>query len=124
MRQREQASSHAHAHEFAGVARSGWGSLVHVRCTAPGPAAARARSAADRMTTSSGGMMSRIAYDRAGWSEANVAALTKLGVKKIGLAPRGRAEWKVCGKTRETLISERAQVEGGTGGLEAGALDL
>jgi hypothetical protein len=60
------------------------------------------------------------AYDRAGWSEANVAALTKLGVKKIGLAPRGRAEWKVCGKTRETLISERAQVEGGIGTIKCG----
>ena len=39
------------------------------------------------------------AYDRGGWSESNVKKLRTLGVKHIGLAPRGRSEWLVSGKT-------------------------
>jgi transposase-like protein DUF772 len=60
------------------------------------------------------------AYDRGGWSEENVNELKRLGVKDIGLAPRGRAHWHVSGKTKETLISERAQVEGGIGTIKCG----
>ena len=58
------------------------------------------------------------AYDRCGWSAENVAALKKKGVKQVGLAPRGRAEWKVRGATKKKLISERAQVEGGIGTIK------
>ena len=58
------------------------------------------------------------AYDRGGWSADNVAALKKLKVKEVGLAPRGRAEWKVSGATKKKLVSERAQVEGGIGTLK------
>ncbi|TMQ22592.1 MAG: hypothetical protein E6J91_01180, partial [Deltaproteobacteria bacterium] len=50
------------------------------------------------------------AYDRAGWSEANVAELTELGVRAVGLAPRGKAKWQVAGKVKDKLVSERAQV--------------
>lgn len=60
------------------------------------------------------------AYDRGGWSEANVTELTRLGVKHIGLAPRGRAHWRVSGKMKDTLVSERAQVEGGIGTIKCG----
>jgi len=38
----------------------------------------------------------------------------------IGLAPRGRSQWLVSGKTKETLVSERAQVEGGIGTIKCG----
>jgi IS5 family transposase len=55
------------------------------------------------------------AYDRAGYSKKNVAALHKLGVKHVGLAPRGRAEWRI----REQLFRERAKVEGGIGTIKA-----
>jgi hypothetical protein len=58
------------------------------------------------------------AYDRGGWSEKNVAALKKMGVKEVGLAPRGKAEWKVSGRTKEMLVSERAQIEGGIGSIK------
>lgn len=58
------------------------------------------------------------AYDRGGYSEKNVAELKRRGVKEVGLAPQGRAEWKVCGATKEMLVSERAQVEGGIGTLK------
>jgi hypothetical protein len=60
------------------------------------------------------------AYDRGGWSEGNVRELRRLGVKDIGLAPRGRAHWRVAGKTKRTLVSERAQVEGGIGTIKCG----
>ncbi|MDP3156511.1 MAG: hypothetical protein Q8N23_27820 [Archangium sp.] len=58
------------------------------------------------------------AYDRGGWSKGNVAALKKRGVKEVGLAPRGRAEWKVSEATRKKLVNERAQVEGGIGTIK------
>lgn len=60
------------------------------------------------------------AYDRAGWSAANVEALRELGVKEVGLAPQGRARWEVSGKIKEKLVSERAQVEGGIGTIKCG----
>lgn len=36
----------------------------------------------------------------------------------MGLAPRGKAEWNVSGRTKEKLISERAQIEGGIGSIK------
>ena len=59
------------------------------------------------------------AYDRGGWSQGNVEQLKELGVKHIGLAPRGRAQWMVKGRTKDMLVSERAQVEGGIGNVKA-----
>lgn len=58
------------------------------------------------------------AYDRGGWSKHNVAELKKRGVKEVGLAPRGGAEWKVSASTKKKLVSERAQVEGGIGTIK------
>jgi hypothetical protein len=58
------------------------------------------------------------AYDRGGYSTANVEWLGKLGVRNIGLAPRGRAAWEVEGKVKERLIRERAQVEGSIGTIK------
>lgn len=59
------------------------------------------------------------AYDRGGWSADNMATLKKKGVKEVGLAPRGKAEWKVSGRMKEKLVSERAQVEGGIGTIKS-----
>ena len=58
------------------------------------------------------------AYDRAGHSAENIKRLRQLGVRNVGLAPRGRAEWQVAGKIRDTLIRERAQVEGSIGTIK------
>ena len=55
------------------------------------------------------------AYDRAGYSEENVALLKSKGVKYVGLAPRGRAQWHVGRAMKKKLVRERAQVEGGIG---------
>jgi hypothetical protein len=60
------------------------------------------------------------AYDRGGWSQANVAELKNLGVAEIGLAPRGQAKWEVHGKAKDKLVSERAQVEAGIGTIKCG----
>lgn len=58
------------------------------------------------------------AYDRGGWSNENLTALKRRGVKDVGLAPRGKAAWKVRGNMKEKLVSERAQVEGGIGTIK------
>ena len=55
------------------------------------------------------------AYDRGGWNESNVKELKRLGVRDVGLAPRGRGRWQVADKTKHRLVSERAQIEGGIG---------
>jgi hypothetical protein len=59
------------------------------------------------------------AYDRGGHSAKNVQTLKRLGVKEVGLAPRGRAEWAVSESTKKELVSERAQVEGGIGAVKS-----
>jgi molybdopterin converting factor small subunit len=45
------------------------------------------------------------AYDRGGYSAQNVSALKKLGVKDVGLAPRGRTQWSVSGVVRQRLVA-------------------
>jgi hypothetical protein len=59
------------------------------------------------------------AYDRGGWSSRNVTAIKKLGVKEVGLAPRGRAEWAVSEKMKRELVKERAFVEAGIGAVKS-----
>jgi len=58
------------------------------------------------------------AYDRGGYSTQNVATLHQLGVKEVGLAPRGRARWAVNESTRRRLMKERAMVEAGIGTIK------
>jgi hypothetical protein len=58
------------------------------------------------------------AYDRAGHSAKNVERLEKLGVRDVGLAPRGRTPWEVEGKVKDRLIKERALVEGSIGTIK------
>ena len=58
------------------------------------------------------------AYDRGGHSPENIKRLRQLGVRNVGLAPRGRAPWQVEGNIRDKLIRERAQVEGSIGTIK------
>lgn len=58
------------------------------------------------------------AYDRGGYSAENVKRLRKLGVRDIGLAPRGHTPWEVEGKVKDRLIRERAMVEGSIGTIK------
>jgi hypothetical protein len=59
------------------------------------------------------------AYDRGGYSAKNVSALKKLGVKDVGLAPRGRTQWSVNAVVRERLVAERALVEAAIGTIKS-----
>jgi transposase, IS5 family len=59
------------------------------------------------------------AYDRGGHSEKNVETLKELGVKEVGLAPRGRSAWAVNKSAKAKLVKERAQVEGGIGAVKS-----
>ena len=59
------------------------------------------------------------AYDRGGYSAQNVSALKKLGVRDVGLAPRGRTQWSVSGVVRQRLVAERALVEAGIGTIKS-----
>ena len=58
------------------------------------------------------------AFDRGGYSQENVEELKELGVKEVGLAPRGRAKWSVKGKIKERIVSERSKVEGSIGTIK------
>jgi hypothetical protein len=60
------------------------------------------------------------AYDRGGWSIANVAETKRLGVRDVGLAPQGQADWLVAGRVKDRLVSERAQVEAGIAAIKSG----
>jgi len=58
------------------------------------------------------------AYDRAGHSVRNVERLRELGVRDVGLAPRGKTPWEVEGAIKAQLIKERALVEGSIGTIK------
>lgn len=60
------------------------------------------------------------AYDRGGYSSENVKTLKAKGVEEVGLAPRGKAKWAVEKKVKDTLVNERAQVEGSIGTAKSG----
>ena len=67
----------------------------------------------------SGRVPKAYAYDRAGHSAANVEELRSVGVRHIGLAPRGRTRWEVSGAMKRRLVSERVKVEGSIGTLKS-----
>jgi hypothetical protein len=58
------------------------------------------------------------AYDRAGHSERNIDRLREIGVRDVGLAPRGNTPWEVEGAVKARLIKERALVEGSIGTIK------
>jgi hypothetical protein len=66
-----------------------------------------------------GSVPGQYAFDRGGYSQANVSDLREMGVKEVGLAPRGKANWEVRGRVKERLINERAQVEGSIGTIKS-----
>jgi IS5 family transposase len=58
-------------------------------------------------------------FDRGGHSKMNIQKAKKLGVKNVGIAPTGQAEWSVTTKMSEKIKCERAQVEGVIGNLKS-----
>lgn len=58
-------------------------------------------------------------FDRGGYSPANIAKAKKLGVKHVGIAPKGKAAWSVSKSMRQRIVRERARVEGSIGTVKA-----
>lgn len=75
-------------------------------------------AAVDEHTSLFGQAPKEYAYDRGGWSSSAVDGLKSKGVKAVGLAPRGKADWTVRGAAKKRLVSERAQVEGVIGTIK------
>jgi transposase, IS5 family len=57
-------------------------------------------------------------FDRAGWSGEHKKKIRKLGVKNLGIAPKGRAKWEVGPRVKDRMTRERAQVEGKIGTMK------
>lgn len=62
-------------------------------------------------------------FDRGGWSEEHVKKIAKLGVKRIAIAPKGQAAWRVSERCKKRMVNERAQVEGKIGTLKGYGLN-
>lgn len=59
-----------------------------------------------------------LVFDRGGHSAKNIKSLKNMGVKKIGIQPKGKARWCVRGKDREETMKLRSRVEGVIGSLK------
>ena len=60
-----------------------------------------------------------ISYDRGGWSELGVQKLAKAGIKKIGIEPKGKADWLIAQEDQKRVKSERGKMEGSIGTLKS-----
>jgi hypothetical protein len=58
-------------------------------------------------------------FDRGGDSDANVKKVQRLGVKHVGIAPRGKKAWSVPEKMQDKIKRARAQVEGSIGTIKS-----
>ncbi len=58
-------------------------------------------------------------FDRGGYSEGNIKKMKKLGVKNIGIAPKGKAQWEISKAKQKYVKPERAQVEGVIGTIKS-----
>ena len=58
-------------------------------------------------------------FDRGDHSRSNIKKAKKLGVKNVGIAPLGQADWSVSTKMSEKIKCERAKVEGLIGNLKS-----
>ena len=58
-------------------------------------------------------------FDRGGYSARNVKQAKQMGVKHVGIAPSGKADWAVSDSQAEKIKRERAQVEGCIGTIKS-----
>jgi hypothetical protein len=58
-------------------------------------------------------------FDRGGDSAHNVKRAQKLGVKHVGIAPKGKKPWSVSERMASQIRRERAQVEGSIGTIKS-----
>jgi len=57
-------------------------------------------------------------YDRGGHAQPTIEKLSKQGVEKIGIQPKGKAQWSVAEADRQVVKSERGKMEGSIGTLK------
>jgi len=57
-------------------------------------------------------------FDRGGYSKANIRKLANLGVRQIGVAPKGKSKWSVSKVMRKKITRLRSQVEGAIGTIK------
>lgn len=57
-------------------------------------------------------------FDRGGYSRRNIKRARKLGVKHVGIAPKGKDAWAVNETMEAVIKQERAQVEGSIGTIK------
>jgi rhodanese-related sulfurtransferase len=60
-----------------------------------------------------------VVYDRGARLPAAAAQLTKAGVRKVGIPPRGQGAWLVGEKEQKVVKSERGKTEGSIGRLKS-----
>lgn len=58
-------------------------------------------------------------FDRGGDSASNVKRAKKLGVKHVGIAPKGKKNWSTSERMTNRIRRERAQVEGAIGTIKS-----
>ena len=59
-----------------------------------------------------------VVYDRGGSAKTTVEELRKLGVKKVGIVPKGKTKWSVAEADQPEVMSQRGQTEGSIGTLK------
>ncbi len=58
-------------------------------------------------------------FDRGGYSKGNIKKMKKLGIKHIGIAPKGKADWEISKTKQKVVKPARAQVEGVIGTIKS-----
>ena len=58
-------------------------------------------------------------FDRGGYSKANVKKAKKMGIKHVGISPKGKDSWAVSETMQIKIKRERAQVEGSIGTIKS-----
>jgi hypothetical protein len=64
-----------------------------------------------------------LGFDRAAWSTDHKRQIRELGVKNLGIAPKGQAKWEVGPRVKDRMTRERAQVEGKIGTMKRKGLN-
>ncbi len=59
-----------------------------------------------------------LVYDRGGHAQPTIKKLSRQGVEKIGIQPKGKAPWSVAEADRQVVRSERGKMEGSIGTLK------
>ncbi len=58
-------------------------------------------------------------FDRGGYSKGNIKKLKKIGIRQIGVAPKGKTKWEVSKSMRKKITKLRSQVEGAIGTIKS-----